>query len=339
MINNIPSRYRGLITIAQLPKNNPQSFDFDKYDLTPVDHDYYGQFQIKANYVFKQLGLDIGFIMVIGDPNNAGKIYEAFRNDPKYCGGGTGSGFKNRAPQFLDRLDPLAEQIGAINVVAKVGKELVGYNTDGLGFVRGLEELIRNKFGSESLPSGKFSNFHVLILGAGGTADAIAFTLANCGVGRIDILNRTASKAEVLAKRINIAFNRHIASGSGEELITQTVTKADIIINASTKGAEGPFKDFSAFAKAEESKLKENLKQGAEVVKTLKPKVIVCDINLRSDESPTLRLAREAGLIVQDGAPMNFHQAVEALWIIHHEDFKAIGVTKEEMAKLVAEAK
>jgi shikimate dehydrogenase len=333
----IPKQYVGLITIAKLPKNNPQNFDFEHYDLTPVDHDYAGQFQIKANYVFRKLGMNIGFLMVIGDPKNTDKIYEAFRRDPKYSGGGTGSGFKNIAPKFLDKLDPLAEQIGAINVVAKANGQLIGYNTDGIGFVRGLEIFLRETFDPNLLSTNVFSKLNVLILGAGGTADAIAFTLASCGA-KLVILNRTEEKAKHLANRVNSSYPNAAIYG-GEDLIAVKSVGADVIINASTKGAEGVFKDFSAFAPAVDGKLQDNLEQSSNVIKILPKRTVVCDVNLRSDESPTLRQAREVGLHIQDGRAMNLYQAVEALWIMHHNVFKAIGVTKEEMAKLVAEAK
>lgn len=324
----IPSQYDGLIAIAKLPRDNPQDFDCVRYDLTPVDHDYAGQFQIKANHVFRSLGMDIKFMMVIGKPDDAEKIYDAFRKDPRYVGGGTGSGFKNRAPAFLDELDPLARQIGAINVVAKVDGKLIGYNTDGIGFVRGLEIFIK-KYCPKDFP------LDVLLLGAGGTADAIAFTLASRGAHLV-ILNRTKEKAVKLADRINAVYSQ-VAIGDGEESIAIAAKHANIIINASTKGADGPFRDFSAFAPAEEGKLAENLALSAEVVKNLKPNVVVCDINLRNDESPTLRQAREAGHYVLDGTSMNFHQAVEALWIIHHKDFVRLNVTKEKLAELVAQ--
>lgn len=328
----VPSQYGGLLTIAQMPRNNPKSFVFDRYDLTPVDHDYSGQFQIKANYVFRTLGMDIGFIMVIGDPKKAEMIYDAFRHDSKYVGGGTGSGFKNRAPEFLDEIDPLASQIGAVNVVAKKGGRLIGYNTDGTGFVRGLEEF----FKKISYSRADFSRLNVLILGAGGTADAIAFTLAGRGA-KIVILNRTEDKALKLAERINRVYGS-IASGGGEDQISKMVPEADVIINASTKGAEGIFKDYSAFANAEEGKLEENLTQSTEVIKSLKTDVIVCDINLRQDESPTLTQSRIAGHFVLDGTSMNLYQAVEALWIIHHDDFVRLSVSKEKLAELVANA-
>ncbi|MEI6296555.1 MAG: hypothetical protein WCO84_02795 [bacterium] len=326
----IKTRYKELLSIAKLPRNNPQFLDFDYYDVTPVDHDYAGQFQLKANHVFQKLGLPFGFIMMIGDPNRASEIYDLFRQDPKYLGGGTGSGFKNRAPSVLDELDPLAKQIGAINVVVKKDGRLCGYNTDGLGFVRGLEELLKTARGNDSV-----KGLHVLVLGAGGTADAIGFTLASKGA-TLTIVNRTSEKASSLAERINSFYGTNYIGG-GEELIESALVSADVVINASTKSAEGPLKDFIAFAPAKVGELEENLKRSFDVIKNLRPGTIVCDINLRSDESPTLRIAREAGFLTQNGAPMNFYQAVEALWIIHGELFSSKGLLKEDIASLVKE--
>lgn len=328
--NQLPPGYEKLLSFAKLPKDNPQEICFDYYDITPIDHDYAGQFQIKANYVFRKLGLSIGFIMMIGSPENVFEIYNLFKNDPRYLGGGTGSGFKNRAPAVLDELDTLSKLIGAINVVSKKNGRLCGYNTDGIGFVLGLEEFLKEKRGVESL-----KGLRVVILGAGGTADAIAFALASKGV-YLTILNRTTDKANSLASRIRNAY-AITAIGGGEDLIQNELPTVDVVINASTKSAEGQFKDFIAFAPAQIGGIAENLKQSVEVIKYLHSNAIVCDINLRSDESPTLRLARENGYLVQDGASMNFHQAVEALWIIHNEEFTKKGATKKDIASLIKE--
>jgi shikimate dehydrogenase len=331
MNNRLPVPYGGLLKIAVLPADNPTSLgNFLSYDLTPVDHDYSGQFPKKANHVFRKLGLPIRLVMVVGDPANAAEIYSAFRRDPAYVGGGTGSGFKNRALAVLDSLDPLAEQIGAVNVVKKIAGRLRGYNTDGSGFVSGLEELLLKQRGLTSVKGLK-----VLVIGAGGTADAIAFTLASKGA-RVVILNRTTEKAEKLAERICKVYG-DVAFGGGEDLLAEKLPWADVAVNASTKGAEGPFKDFAAFAPAKEGALEENLAQSAEAVCLLDPQAIVCDINLRADESPTLRLAREAGHVTQDGGPMNFHQAVLALWIIHEDLFALKGVTTADVARLIKE--
>ena len=91
---------------------------------------------------------------------------------------------------FLDQLDPSAEQMDAVNTVHVLPDgSLVGSNTDGLGFVRSLEEA----YGTEC--KGK----KVLLIGAGGAARGIAFALQTMGYGSITITNRTLEKAEQLA--------------------------------------------------------------------------------------------------------------------------------------------
>lgn len=86
--------------------------------------------------------------------------------------------------KYLDEVDSLAEQIGAVNTVVNKKGKLIGYNTDGLGFLAGLKAITND-----------FSNHKILIIGAGGAARAIYYTLANSGVQSIDICNRTIEKA------------------------------------------------------------------------------------------------------------------------------------------------
>ncbi|WP_210366917.1 shikimate dehydrogenase [Bacillus sp. REN3] len=89
----------------------------------------------------------------------------------------------------LDRLDPLAEAIGAVNTVKNEDGQLIGYNTDGPGFVRGLKSKIAD-----------LESRSALIIGAGGAARAIYFSMAEAGVQKIDIYNRTPQKAEALVE-------------------------------------------------------------------------------------------------------------------------------------------
>jgi shikimate dehydrogenase len=105
------------------------------------------------------------------------------------------SGFNITVPHkeaimpLLDELDPLAEAIGAVNTVVNHNGRLKGYNTDGSGYVKGLlEEIstVRDK--------------KVLIVGAGGAARAIYFTLAKEGPQLLEICNRTVSKADLIVE-------------------------------------------------------------------------------------------------------------------------------------------
>ena len=89
---------------------------------------------------------------------------------------------------LLDAVSPDAARIGAVNTVRREGNRLIGENTDGKGFLRGL----RQEAGLD--PAGR----NVLLLGAGGAARAIAFELAAAGVGRLAIANRSAERGAAL---------------------------------------------------------------------------------------------------------------------------------------------
>ncbi len=105
--------------------------------------------------------------------------------------------------KYLDILDPLAEKIGAVNTVClqKSGteKKAAGFNTDGIGFLRSLQE--RSGADASAIWETSF-----LIFGAGGAARAIAFTLAEYGAGKITLCNRTFTKAKELSDAINTAY-------------------------------------------------------------------------------------------------------------------------------------
>lgn len=105
------------------------------------------------------------------------------------------SGFNVTVPHkesiipFLDAVDPLAESIGAVNTVVNVNGCLHGFNTDGSGFVTGLQQEIAD-----------IEKRKILIIGAGGAARGIYFALASAGTKKLDLCNRTLKKAEMLLK-------------------------------------------------------------------------------------------------------------------------------------------
>src|SRR5699024_8680930 len=81
--------------------------------------------------------------------------------------------------------------IGAVNTVLNLDGKLIGYNTDGLGYVKSLEK---------AYPSVKETDPNILLLGAGGAARGIYNGLKSSGYLNIDITNRTVEKAEKIKK-------------------------------------------------------------------------------------------------------------------------------------------
>jgi shikimate dehydrogenase len=137
------------------------------------------------------------------------------------------SGFNVTVPHktaiipFLDEMDELAEAIGAVNTVKNENGKLIGYNTDGPGYVAALKEEMNSPLRDKK----------TLIIGAGGAARGIYYSLVYEGVSHIDICNRTIEKAEKLIhdcpyKATSAAFSMHAAAEklSQYDLIIQTTS-------------------------------------------------------------------------------------------------------------------
>lgn len=316
------------LSIAKLPANNPaSSAEIDAhavYAITPIEHDYAGKTPAMWNAAYRHFGINAIMVMMVGEPEHAKEILGDFRKDPKYIGGGSGVGFKDENVKHVDLLDSLAEAIGAINLIEKLPSgKLKGWNTDALGYVQSLEELLKKQ--------GKtIHGADVVMLGAGGTGNAIAFALAEKGA-HICIINRTIAKANKLAQRINKKMGREVSYTFGEESAPLRVfERADVVINTSTKGAVGDFEAYSAFAPAKlpatPENIEENLDASLRAFDRIPRSAIVSDIILRNEPTPFLKQAHEKGFVTLDGIPMVINQGVEAFLILHGDE---IGRTED----------
>ena len=121
---------------------------------------------------------------------------------------------------LLDEIAPDARLIGAVNTVRRNADRLIGENTDGKGFLRGLRE-------SGVDPHGK----RIVVLGAGGAARAITVELALAGAAELTVVNRSVERGRTLVADLkarasaNAEFQPEIvhetaaASGSLEALV------------------------------------------------------------------------------------------------------------------------
>ena len=128
---------------------------------------------------------------------------------------------------LLDRMDPTARAIGAVNTVVIRNRRLIGHNTDAAGFRRALVEDLRcNVRGAR-----------VLLLGAGGAARAAAWALAKAGARTVWVANRTPRKAARLVRWLRRrAGTRCAAVAWREEALKTAVRDADLVVNATTVG-------------------------------------------------------------------------------------------------------
>jgi shikimate dehydrogenase len=96
--------------------------------------------------------------------------------------------YKSDVIPYLDDIDPLASNIGAVNTLVRTEKGYKGYNTDMPGLYRAMCE-----------DGVKVKGQKVLILGAGG----VAMMLLDKGAKEVIILNRTVEKAQSIADEVN----------------------------------------------------------------------------------------------------------------------------------------
>lgn len=124
--------------------------------------------------------------------------------------------------KYLDEVDEGARMIGAVNTVVNDSGKWIGYNTDGIGYVRSLKEETRMMIAGKEL----------LVIGAGGAARAIVYALAQENPQKIWIANRTLSKATELAQAL--ADYGNIESVSLDELSSHV--QVDLVVNTTNVG-------------------------------------------------------------------------------------------------------
>ena len=177
---------------------------------------------------------------------------------------------KTALPGLCDELTPGAARIGAVNVVRRLPDgRLRGGMLDGDGFVAGLR-----REGIE--PRGQSA----YLAGAGGAASAIAFALAQAGVSRLTIANRTSAKAQQLIDRLAPDFPA-IAFAQG----TDDPSGHDLVVNATSLG------------------LREADALPLDVTR-LTADQTAAEIIMQPVETRWLAAAREKGCRIQYGAPM-----------------------------------
>jgi shikimate dehydrogenase len=186
------------------------------------------------NAAFHRLGMNALYFPFDVDDRRVGAILRIFRECESFLGANVTVPYKGRVLEFLDALDAEAERIQAVNTIVKTADgQLYGYNTDGDGFIDSI--LKRQPDRPESFaPS--LERVRVLLLGAGGSARAIAFHIAD-HQGNLLICNRTMEHATALAR--DIQNTGHDAVAISEGALSAWAPKVGLIVNSTTKGQGG----------------------------------------------------------------------------------------------------
>lgn len=241
------------------------------------------------NAAFEKLGLNCVYTAFGIRPRDLGRAVEGFR---ALGIGGVNVTIPHKVAvmQYLDELSEEAMIIGAVNTI-KMGEELVGYNTDGMGAYQALKD-------SDADPKDK----HVLILGSGGAARAIAVTLAlKGGVASLTILGIVEEELKKLAGDIERGTKvKPRWKTMTDSVKRREVQRADIIINCTPVGMA---------PKVEETLL---------VAEEIPPRVKLMDVVYTPLETRFIREAKKAGVkTVIGGLEMFVNQGAEAerIWL------------------------
>ena len=213
-----------------------------------------------------------------------------------YIGANVTIPYKESVIPMLDELDEQSKMVGAVNTIVNRNGKLGGYNTDTQGFIKALYDDARFD------PADK----DVLVVGAGGAARAVSFTLVKQRVRSITLTNRTHAHAENIAlaleqmiKTDRINTRVYVVPWQSSELL-KTADDYRLIVNCTLFGTR-----YSSL-------------EGQSPVSShlLHPDILVFDLVYNPAETPLLEMAKKTGARTLGGLPMLIYQGATAftLW-------------------------
>lgn len=186
--------------------------------------------------------------------------------------------------EYLDDLSEEAKSIGAVNTLVNDGGRWMGHNTDGIGYVRSLREEMNLSI----------EGIKVLLLGAGGAARAIGYSLLKENAGSCWIVNRTTERAEQLANQLS-RFGDTKSISSDE--LPRWLNEVDLVINTTSVGM---------YPNVEESPL------DSVWINRLSDHTVVSDLIYNPRKTQLLSHAESRGLRVHGGLGMFIYQGAYA---------------------------
>lgn len=246
----------------------------------PVGH---SRSPVMHNAALAALGLDWAYVPFDVSPADVGAAVAGVRA-LGLVGVNVTVPLKEIVLAFLDTISDESRRIGSVNTIHNRDGVLHGESTDGPGFLRALADL------AGPLPPGR----RALLLGAGGSARAVAFALAGQG-WHLSIANRTQERAQELAGRLSMFYPcaATVVEWGGE------AGEFDLIVNTTSLGMHPQEETMPA------------LPPGA-----LAPGRLVLDLVYAPPETRLLREARRAGCRASNGLGMLVYQGALslALW-------------------------
>ena len=248
------------------------------------------------NGAFRHLGMNAVYLPFDVADRALGDLLSSLKSSDRFLGLNVTVPHKIRIIDFLDELDPGAKRIRAVNTIVRTPEvKLIGCNTDGQGFVESI--LTRQPGKRQSFIQG-LSGRRVLLLGAGGSARAVAFHLAELITGgQLFICNRSPEHAQALAGEIENAG--YSATAISEDQLPLWAPRCALIINSTTKGQGGlrkladgtitSLEPYSALAPARPPAVSSD---GSSVEQVETRWRLAAEVDIASNQQASLSLAR-----------------------------------------------
>jgi len=228
-------------------------------------------------YWFERLGIE-GRYEAIDTPESTLHNCLEELNNKGYSGVNLTVPLKEAVLPLLHSQTPVAQKIGAVNLLTFTDSGYKGENTDAYGFIENLRASIDDL--ESKLP-------YVVVLGAGGAARAVISALLSAGAETIIIANRTLERAQALAG----LFGSEKLRATTLAQLTEYLPKATLLVNTTVLGMQGkPALQLS--------------------LSSLSSRAVVADIVYNPLRTRLLKQAHEQGNVTVEGLGMLIWQAV-----------------------------
>ncbi len=186
-----------------------------EHSLSPAIH----------NAAFAKLGLD--FVYLAFPVEDVSGAIQGIRALGNVCGFSVTIPHKVAVLPFLDEVEATAQKIGSVNTIVVQDHKLTGYNTDASGALRALQE-----------GGGSLTGKHVLLLGSGGAARAIAFALSSdSDIAGLTMLGVEDDERRRLAKDLEVKTGMSVPEGLlNDDNLHAAVGNAQILIHCTPVG-------------------------------------------------------------------------------------------------------
>jgi len=196
--------------------------------------------------------------------------------------------YKQEVIPYLDELSSEARACGAVNLIKNADNRLIGYNTDGPGFMASLVE------------SGASQIAKAVLIGAGGAAHSLAFQLIQAGLRDLQIFDLDIDRAKELADFMDSLGGARVRGHRmSEELFVQSSRDADLIVNCTPVGMHPHTDDCPVSTLAQ-----------------VKPGAVIYDLIYNPLTTCFLSMAQACGLTTINGLDMLVHQGALTLEIL-----------------------